>query len=270
VDKIRIKNLEVFANHGVFEQEKKTGQIFIVDLTLLLDTRKAGQTDALKDSVDYGEVCHFIDETMKKETFDLIETVAENLAKELLLKFDKVNEVELEIKKPLAPIGLPFEYVSVKINRKWHEVYIGLGSNMGDKRKHLEDALVSLNNEECCKVEKVSKFLETEPYGNVKQENYLNGCILLKTLYSPGELLGVLNKIEENQGRIRKNKWDPRTLDLDILFYDDWVYSDKNLRIPHYDLQNRDFVLGPLSEIAPFHQHPLSHKTVEEMWEELN
>ena len=270
MDKIRIKNLEVFANHGVFEQEKKTGQIFIVDLTLLLDTRKAGQTDALKDSVDYGEVCHFIDETMKKETFDLIETVAENLAKELLLKFDKVNEVELEIKKPLAPIGLPFEYVSVKINRKWHEVYIGLGSNMGDKRKHLEDALVSLNNEECCKVEKVSKFLETEPYGNVKQENYLNGCILLKTLYSPGELLGVLNKIEENQGRIRKNKWDPRTLDLDILFYDDWVYSDKNLRIPHYDLQNRDFVLGPLSEIAPFHQHPLSHKTVEEMWEELN
>ena len=269
MDKIRIKNLEVFANHGVFEEEKKNGQIFIVDLTLLLDTRKAGQIDALIDSVDYGEVCHFVDETMKKDSFDLIETVAENLAKELLLKFDKINEVELEIKKPSAPIGLPFEYVSVKINRKWHEVYLGLGSNIGDKRKHLEDALVLLNNEKCCQVERVSKFIETKPYGNVKQENYLNGCILLKTLYLPQELLAVLNKIEESQGRVRKNKWDSRTLDLDILFYDDLVYSDKNLRIPHYDLQNRDFVLGPLSEIAPFHQHPLTHKTVEEMWKEL-
>ena len=269
MDKIRIRNLEVFAHHGVFEEEKKNGQTFIVDLVFFVNTRKAGQTDMLEDSVDYGEVCHFINETMKKDTFDLIETVAENLAKELLLKFNKINEVELEIKKPLAPIGLPFEYVSVKINRKWHEVYIGLGSNMGDKRKHLEDALVSLNNEECCKVEKVSKFIETKPYGNVKQEDYLNGCILLKTLYLPQVLLAVLNNIEECQGRVRKNKWDSRPLDLDILFYDDLVYSDATLRIPHYDLQNRDFVLGPLSEIAPFHQHPLTHKTVEEMWKEL-
>ena len=269
MDKIRIKNLEVFANHGVFEEEKKKGQIFIVDLTLLLDTRKAGQTDNLEDALDYSQVCHFVNEAMKKDTFDLIETVAEHLAKALLLKFDKVNEVELEIKKPSAPIGLPVEYVSVKINRKWHKVYIGLGSNIGDKRRHLENALVALSNEECCKVEKVSKFIETKPYGHVKQEDYLNGCLLLRTLYSPKELLRVLNEIEERQGRVRKSRWEARTLDLDILFYDDWIVSDATLRIPHVDLHNREFVLGPLNEIAPFHQHPVTHKTVEEMWKAL-
>ena len=269
MDEIRIKNLEIFANHGVFEEEKKNGQIFIVDLTLLMSTRKAGQTDQLKDAVDYGEVCHFVNKIMKKDTFDLIETVAEHLAKELLLEFDEISEVELEIKKPEAPIGLPLEYVSVKINRKWHVAYIGLGSNLGDKRKHLENALVSLKNEGCCKVEKVSKFIETKPYGNMEQEDYLNGCILLRTLYSPWELLALLNEIEERSGRIRKNRWESRTLDLDILFYDNLIVRDENLRIPHYDLHNREFVLKPLKEIAPFHQHPLTHKTVEEMWEEL-
>ena len=270
MDKIRIKNLKVFANHGVFEEEKKNGQTFIVDLVLLMSTRKAGQTDQLMDAVDYSEVCHFVNEAMKKNTFDLIETVAEHLAKELLLKFEQINEVELEIKKPEAPMGLPLEYVSVKINRKWHLAYIGLGSNLGDRRKHLENALVSLNNEECCKVEKVSKFIETKPYGNVNQEDYLNGCILLKTLYSPGELLFLLNQIEEHSGRIRKERWQSRTLDLDILFYDHLMVSEENLRIPHYDLQNREFVLKPLKEIAPFHQHPLTHKTVEEMLKELD
>jgi dihydroneopterin aldolase/2-amino-4-hydroxy-6-hydroxymethyldihydropteridine diphosphokinase len=270
MDKIKIKNLEVYANHGVFEEEKETGQIFLVSLVLFVNTRIAGQTDDLKDTVDYGAVCNFVADLMKKKSFDLIEAVAEKLAKEILLKFDKVKEVQVEIKKPWAPIGLPLDYVSVKISRKWHNAYIGLGSNIGDKSKHLEAAIMSLKNEECCKVERVSKFIETKPYGNVDQDDFLNACLLLSTLYTPEELLKVLNRIENLAGRKRKEKWEPRVLDLDILLYDDLVHRSKELSIPHYDMHNRKFVLDSLNEIAPFLHFPGKGKTIREMWEELN
>jgi dihydroneopterin aldolase/2-amino-4-hydroxy-6-hydroxymethyldihydropteridine diphosphokinase len=270
MDKIKIENLEVYANHGVFEEEKETGQIFIVSLVLFVNTRVAGQTDDLKDTTDYGEVCNLVVDLMKKESFNLIETVVEKLAREVLLKFDKVEEVQVELKKPWAPIDLPLDYVSVKISRKWHNAYIGLGSNIGDKRKHLEDAITTLNNEDGCKVEKVSQFIETKPYGNVKQDDFLNACLLLKTLYTPEELLRALHRIEDLAGRVRKEKWEPRVLDLDILLYDDLVYSSIDLSIPHYDMHNRKFVLDSLHEIAPFLHFPGRSKTIREMWEEIN
>ena len=269
MDKINIKDLKVYANHGVYEEEKRLGQDFLVSVTLYLDTRKAGLSDDLQDSVSYGEVSHLINSFMKENTFHLLETVAEKLAKELLLTFQKVWSIHLEVKKPQAPIGLPFDYVSVEINRGWHNAYVGLGSNVGDKREHLEDALVVLNQDENNKVVEVSRWIETKPYGNTNQEDYLNGCILLQTLYTPWELLKALNEIEAKAGRVRKEKWEPRTLDLDILFYDDLVYHSKDLSIPHLDLQNRVFVLEPLVEIAPFLKHPLKGRTVLEMWQEL-
>ena len=268
MDKIKVKDLKVFANHGVYEEEKKLGQDFFVSVVLHLDTRQAGLSDDLLDSVSYGEVSRFINSYMKENTFNLLEAVAEKLARELLLKFEKIKLVQLEVKKPQAPISLPFDYVSVEINRKWHDAYIGLGSNVGDKRKYLEDALVALDQDENNKVVEVSKWIETKPYGNEDQEDYLNGCIFLQTLYTPEELLKALNEIEAKAGRVRKGKWEPRTLDLDILFYDDWVYNNKDLSIPHMDLHNRDFVLEPLAEIAPFLRHPLKGKVVLEIWQE--
>ena len=267
MDKIKIKNLEIFANHGVYEEEKKLGQKFLLSATLFLDTRKLGQSDELTDSVNYRDICHFINTYIKENTFNLLEAVAENLAKELLIQFKKIQEVKLEIKKPWAPIGLPLDYVSVEITRGWKITYIGLGSNLGDKKKYLTDAIELLENDINCKVEKVSKFIETKPYGNLEQDDYLNACMMLKTLYTPEELLGKLNHIEALAGRERKAKWESRTLDLDILFYSDIIYNSENLCIPHYDLHNRSFVLEPLYEIAPYFTHPLKNKSVKEMWE---
>ena len=131
MDKIKIQNLEVFANHGVFPEENVLGQKFIVTAILYTDTRTAGQTDELTDSIHYGEISRQIQEFLTAHTFRLLERTAESLAEMLLLKTPHLEKICLEIKKPWAPIGLPLETVSVEIEREWHTAYIALGSNIG-------------------------------------------------------------------------------------------------------------------------------------------
>ena len=269
MDKIKIQNLEIFANHGVFPEENVLGQKFLVSATLYTSTRKAGKTDELTASIHYGEVSQFITEFLKEHTFKLLERAAESLAEALLLQTPGLERVQLEIKKPWAPIGLPLETVAVEIERGWHTAYIALGSNMGDKEQYLNQAIQSLNETPCCEVTKVSSFLVTEPYGVTDQDNFLNACLELRTLLTPRELLDELHRIEQEAGRERIIHWGPRTLDLDIIFYDDLIIEEKDFCIPHVEMHKRDFVLRPLSEIAPYKHHPCSKKTVRELLEEL-
>lgn len=265
LDQIKIKNLEVFANHGVYPEERKLGQKFLVSCALYLNTRKAGLTDSLEDSVDYGKISRLIKSEMERETYLLIEAAAEHLAKQILLFDEKIRQVDLEIKKPWAPVGLPLETASVVISRKWHEAYIALGSNMGDRRAYLEEAVEGLREMKDCRVEIVSEWIETEPYGVTDQDPFLNGALKLQTLLSPRELLERLHELEYKAKRERKIHWGPRTLDLDILFYDDLVVEEADLCIPHVDMQNRDFVLVPMAEIAPYKRHPVYGGTMKEM-----
>lgn len=270
MDEIRIENLKIYAYHGVYEEENKTGQDFFVNATLYTDTRKAGKTDALSCSVDYGEVCHFINDYIKNHTYQLIETVAEQTAQQILQKFPLLKKVDLEIRKPEAPIGLPFESVSVKIERGWHLAYVALGSNMGDKEGYIKTAVDALKANENIRQVRASSLIWTAPYGEVQnQEDFLNGMLELETLYTPTELLTVLHELEQNANRVRTIHWGPRTLDLDIIFYDDLVMDTKELTIPHCDMQNREFVLKPLCELAPYKRHPLLGKRVEELLKEL-
>ena len=111
--------------------------------------------------------------------------------------------------------------------------------------------------------------METEPYGLTDQAKLLNGCLELKTLLTPEELLAVLNRIEQQAGRERLQHWGPRTLDLDIIFYDRLVCQKKQLCIPHVDMHNREFVLEPLAQLAPYKRHPVYGKTVAEMLADL-
>lgn len=267
MDKIKIQNLEVFANHGVFLEETKLGQKFLVSVVLYTDTKAAGMTDDLTKSIHYGEVSHFITDFMKKNTYQLIESAAEQLAQAMLLTIPNLKKVLLEIKKPWAPIGLPLESVSVEIERGWHEVYLSFGSNMGDREAYIKIALDALEHIRGCRLRQVSELLVTKPYGGVEQEDFLNGCLELETLLTPQELLEELHRIEQEAGRERKIHWGPRTLDLDILFYDKELIETEDLIIPHVDLENRYFVLKPLAEIAPNFRHPILKKTVTQMLE---
>ncbi len=268
-DEIQIRDLEVFANHGVFPEETRLGQKFLLSLTMYTDTRKAGTGDCLEDSIDYGAVSHFMTDYMKQHTWKLIEAAAEHLAEELLLRYPLLKGVTLELKKPWAPVGLPLDTVAVKINRFWHRAYLGLGSNLGDKETYLNQAVKALDETRGCQVEKVSSYLVTEPYGGVEQDDFLNACLCLKTYLSPEELLKRLHEIEQDAHRERSIRWGPRTLDLDILLYDDLILETEELILPHMDMENREFVLKPLSEIAPNLRHPILHKTMRQLADQL-
>ena len=268
-DEIQIKDLEVFANHGVFPEETRLGQKFLLSLTMYTDTRKAGTGDCLEDSIDYGAVSHFMTDYMKQHTWKLIEAAAEHLAEELLLRYPLLKGVTLELKKPWAPVGLPLDTVAVKITRFWHRAYLGLGSNLGDKEAYLNQAVKALDETHGCQVEKVSSYLVTEPYGGVEQDDFLNACLCLKTYLSPEELLRRLHEIEQDAHRERIIRWGPRTLDLDILLYDDLILETEDLILPHMDMENREFVLKPLSEIAPNLRHPILHKTMRQLADQL-
>lgn len=270
MDEIRIENLEVYACHGVYSDENRNGQPFFINVTLYTDTREAAYADDLTRSTNYGEVCHFITDWMQKHTYKLIETVAENLARKILLKYDLIKEIDLEVRKPKAPIGLPFGCVSVRIHRSWHQVYLSVGSNMGDKRRYIESAVMALKENSRIRKLVTSELLVTKPYGGVEQEDFLNGVISFQTLLTPGELLDKLHDIEAAAGRERKLRWGPRTLDLDIIFYDKLVYEDEQLIIPHIDMQNRYFVLKPLSELAPNYRHPILGKTISQLLQALD
>lgn len=269
MDKIIIRSLEVFAHHGVFPEENKLGQKFLVDAVLYTNIRKAGMTDELEDSIDYGMVCHEISDFLQEHTYKLIEKAAEALAEHLLKQVNLLDAVEIEIRKPWAPVGLPMKEAAVSIYRAWHTVYLALGSNMGNKEEYIRRAIEELEEHDCCRVGVVSELISTEPYGVKEQDDFLNGCLEMKTLLPPEELLVFLHEIEESNGRERTLRWGPRTLDLDILFYDDMILDTENLTIPHIDMQNREFVLAPMEEIAPYKRHPVLNKTIRQMYAEL-
>ncbi len=269
MDEIIIENLQVYAHHGVYQEENDNGQNFYVNAVLYTNTAKAGKDDNLELTTDYGKVCRFIHKLISENVYKLIETVAEKTAEAVLKEFPLVEGITLEIRKPEAPIGLEFQSVSVKITRVWHMACLALGSNIGDKQKYIEDAIDAIAQDEKCRLVKTSDLVCSTAYGEVEQEEFLNGAVMVKTLYTPEELLKKLHVIEQGAGRKRDIHWGPRTLDLDIIFYDDLIMHTDDLIIPHVDMQNRDFVLKPLSQLIPYVIHPVFGKTVMQLYEEL-
>ena len=269
IDKISIKNLELFAKHGMFPEENSLGQKFIISAELFTDFRMAGKLDELENSLDYGRNCHIIRRFVEDNTFRLIETVAERLAEKLLLENPALHRIKLEIKKPWAPVAMHLETISVEIERSRHRAFVALGSNIGDREAYVRFALSEIGKARGCRISKVSKFINTPPYGNEDQGDFLNGCIEIDTLLTPHELLELLQDIEHRAGRVRAERWGPRTLDLDIIFFDDLIMSDSLLRIPHPEAHKREFVLEPLCEIAQYALHPVYLKTAAELLEAL-
>ena len=152
----------------------------------------------------------------------------------------------------------------MQFNDSIHTAYVALGSNLGDKEANLRKAL-ELLEERGVEVVKTSSFICTEPYGVTDQPQFLNGVCEVRTSLVPLALLHTLLEIEQEMGRVRLRHWGERNIDLDLLLYEDIVMDTPQLKLPHPDMQNRDFVLLPLAEIAPELVHPTLQKTISEL-----
>lgn len=262
---IEIKGLTVSACHGVLESEKSTPQIFKFDISLSCDTSVAAESDNVADTINYADVCAIVNDLCKSNCYNLIERLAAEAAKKIINSYPTLNGVQVTVHKPQAPIPYPFDDVSVTANVERNDVILSIGSSQGDKRLALDFAVKKLSEEEGVQVVKCSSYIQTEPYGGVAKNTFLNGAVLIKTTLSPQKLLKVIHGIEEECGRVRLRRWDDRTLDIDIVFFGNKIINEQGLCVPHPDYQNRAFVLDPIKEIAPNFVCPLTHKRLSDM-----
>lgn len=269
MDEIRLMGLKIFGHHGVLEEEKKQGQDFIVDLIMKTDFGAAAAGDDLTKTTNYADVAEFVNRIFDEEVFDLIETVADKLAREILKRYGRILRVTVILHKPKAPIAKPFSDVSVTTTRSRHRAYIAVGSNLGDSEAIIAAGKDQLFQDPSMRLISESSLIRTKPYGVTDQPDFLNGMWLAETILDPFELLDLLHRVEADQKRERILHWGPRTLDLDIIYYDDLVLDSEILNIPHIDMANRTFVLEPLKEVDPYKRHPLNGMRAGEMLDKL-
>jgi len=148
-------------------------------------------------------------------------------------------------------------------------VYIGIGSNIGNRQENCREAVRMLAGNGLTVVRQ-SSLVETEPWGVADQSRFINMAVEVETDAAPEQLLVILKKIEKDMGRTNAVRWGPRVIDLDILFYDDLILDTDGLIIPHPLLHERNFVLIPLAEIAPNKIHPRLNRTVHELYSVLS
>jgi dihydroneopterin aldolase/2-amino-4-hydroxy-6-hydroxymethyldihydropteridine diphosphokinase len=256
MDRILIDDLRVLTIIGALPHEREIAQPLRIDLSIGLDLRNAGRSDELNDTVHYGLVCERIVEMANDSKDILLERLAAKVA-DVVLEFDLVESVDVRVTKLRPPVPSPVESTSVAITRtrseaaapplEDHEVIVALGSNLGDRQGYLRFAVQELGN-----VVAMSQVFETEPVGGPDgQGAYLNMVVKVQTSLDPYAFIRRCQRIEANALRQRVVHWGPRTLDVDMLFYDDVQIDSERLTVPHPRINERRFVLTPLSEVAP-------------------
>ena len=266
---IDIDKLHVYGYIGVSEEEKEKGQNFDVSVKCVLRDDYSYNTDDIEYTVNYAEVSNLINDYFAGRKYNLIETACDEIAVMILERYDIITETLVRIHKPNAPIGLPFDDVYVSCSKKWERVYLSLGSNIGDKESYINNAISELNEAYHIRNVRSSRLYDTKAYGKTNQEDFVNAVCELDTCLTPFELLNVCADIEDKYGRVRKEKWGPRTLDIDIVLFGDRIINTPKLIVPHIDMQNRSFVLKPLSELAPYAYNPLLNRRAIDLYNEL-
>ncbi len=265
---IYIDRLHTYSYIGDEKEERLKGQDFYVSVRMKLDDMYSYDSDELDKTVDYSAVLNIITDYMDNAKCYLLETACEDIASMIILSYDLVSEITVTISKPNPPIEGDFNDIQVSCNKKWVKAYLSLGSNMGDKDGYINDAIHRLQLNDKIRRVRTSSIITTKPYGNENQDDFRNAVCELETIYSPFELFNICHDIENVNGRVRKEHWGPRTLDVDILLYGDEIINSEQLIVPHIDMHNRLFVLEPLAELAPGAYHPIMRKSAVQMVEE--
>lgn len=241
---------------GALPHEREIEQPLRVDLELAVDLHDAGLTDELGDTVNYGSVADRVVACVEESKDVLLERLVARIADEVL-QFDRVEGVTVTLTKLRPPLSVDAESTAVTIRRTRaelsvpphtaHRAFVALGSNLGDREGYLRQAIESLGN-----VVAESQVYETAPVGGPDgQGPYLNMVVEVETSLDPYALLRRCQRIEAEAMRQRAVRWGPRTLDVDIVMFDDMTIDSEELTVPHPRFAERRFVLAPLSDIAP-------------------
>ena len=271
MDQIRLTGIRAAGRHGVLDFEHERAQTFVVDATLFLDLAPAGRSDALDDTVDYGAIAKGIVAVIEGEHVDLIEKLADRIAA-MIIDFPAVRRVQVTVHKPNAPIVVPFDDVSVTVERsretigrsskdacdelaarpRAHHAIIAMGGNQGDVAATLRDAVRCIDGLESTQITGVSPLYRTDAWGMPDgTDDFLNAVVSVSTKLSAVELLADLQRIEAEHDRVRTDHWTSRTLDLDIIDFDGQESDDPDLTLPHPRAWQRAFVLGPWLALEP-------------------
>ncbi|MBU4293026.1 MAG: 2-amino-4-hydroxy-6-hydroxymethyldihydropteridine diphosphokinase [Actinobacteria bacterium] len=270
--KIKIKDLKLFGYHGVKQEEKTSGQNFLFNISIDIakdSFEKDGfYQDNILDTVNYSEIITLIKEINSNNRFNLLETFSEVLAEKIISYSPLILKVKVRIEKISPPIKESIGSVGVELelernpNSREYEpktskksiVFLSLGSNLGDREKNLRDAVKKLKSNQNLDIISISSIYETEPMYVENQEYFYNIVLkaAIKSAYSAFELLGYAKKIEFDMGRKSTYaRYGPRTIDVDILTFDELKIDSDLLALPHPKIFERNFVLIPLSEISP-------------------
>jgi len=253
-DRISLLGLRGWGRHGVFDHERASGQEFVVDAVLSVDTRAAAAADDLSLTVDYGTLAGQLAAIVSGPAVALIETLAQRLAA-ACLQDRAVREVEITVHKPQAPVGQPVSDIAVTIRRGQpagarRTVVLSLGSNLGDRLANLQRGLRELCGPDLtCTA--ISPVYETDPVSGPAQGDYLNVVLLASSELPAPEILARCQAAEAALGRVRDQRWGPRTLDVDVLACGDEISDDPALTLPHPRAHERAFVLAPWLDVAP-------------------
>lgn len=259
---VEIKGIKLSARHGVHEREKINPQEFLIDISFDYDSYDAAKSDDIERAVNYSQVCKTAYRVCAENTFNLIEKLSYEIAFELAEAFPAIDNIEVSVHKPQAPVNLPFDDIIVTSKLERVKAVLSLGSSEGDRRANLDGGIAALKNVRGINVLKVSDYINTPPYGGVAQNGFLNCALVAECLLPPERLLEVIHSIESDFHRVREERWGDRTLDIDIIFFGNKVIAKEGLIIPHGDYFNRDFVLTPIKQIVPEFVCPVLRKRV--------
>lgn len=259
-DRILLTGVTARGFHGVLPEERVHGQDFVIDVELVVPLGVAAATDDVLGTVHYGELAQAIVAAVERDPVDLIETLAERVAR-LALADERVERVIVTVHKPQAPVGVPFGDVAVRIERAAdrllprHHVVIALGGNLGDPAATLDAAIAALGRLPGLTVTAASAPLETVAVTvtgpDPAKPRYVNRVVVGETTLEPLALIAALLAIEQVFGRERLEHWGDRTLDLDLIAYGSERIEEPGLVVPHPRAHEREFVLAPWLEVEP-------------------
>jgi len=294
--KIIVKDLNLFGYHGVKESEKRNGQNFCFNIKILFNKNSFLNNDNLENTLNYSEVIELLKDINSNQRFNLLETLSQVVANKIIEMSSLIEKVTVKIEKTSPPIKENIESVGVEYSlgreniesgekgklksgkvesRKVKDgevnVYMSLGSNIGNKEDNLRKAVDLIGSSPNIDILKVSSIYETEPM-YFKDQDYFYNIVLQARVngkISPFGMIGFLKGIEYDMGRKRvENKYGPRIIDIDLLYYGEISIESDFLILPHPGIEERKFVLVPLSEIDP--ELRIKRKNIKKFIEEAN